>query len=186
MRRWRGTLDVPLTENGVNQALELSLRMERLDAIYCDKLSRCVQTAAAQAPNVMFDAEEAGPWRMGHLFEGREITEDSLDLARYYISKPYALPPGGEPFCEWSNRWMNWLRNLKTGFAAVGIVTHNRNIQYLYASQHGHFVYKMYDVHGPDFCSVHVYSEGLCAPWGGKNVPRGLYLIRHGETNFGT
>ena len=83
---------------------------------------------------------------------------------------------------------MAFLGNLTYGFAAVGIVTHNRNIQYLYSLHEGEFIYKLYDVEGPGFCSVHYFDQrtGHIAPWGGKGVPRGIYLIRHGETSFGT
>jgi len=162
--------------------------MGRLDAIYHDSLSRCADTALLLKPNVLFEAPEAGPWNMGELFEGREITEDSLNLARYYVENNLAKPPRGEQFATYYDRWMCFLVNLKHGHSAVGIVTHNRNIQTVYASQYGRFEYQMYDCDGPGFCSVHYYDQrtGLIAPWGGKNVPNGIYLIRHGETSWGT
>lgn len=126
---------------------------------------------------------------MGELFEGREIMEDSLKMAKWFIyGNSDGKPPRGETFNTWRDRWMWWLATLKYGFSAIGIVTHNRNIQYLYALHRGKFVPHMYDVHGPDFCSVHYYDRrtGEIAPWGGNNIVNGLYLIRHGETFFGT
>jgi len=183
MRRWRGMIDVPLTENGERQAESIGID---LDAVYHDRLQRCVDTASRITANVQFVADGPLPWDMGELFEGREITEDSLNLARYYIQNPHGKPPRGETFHTWRTRWMGWLQSLEIGFAAVGIVTHNRNIQYLYSLYKGEFHYKMYDVDGPDFCTVHVYDRGHIAPWGWGHVPKGLYLIRHGETEFGT
>lgn len=187
MRRWRGMKDVPLTYNGIASSIRLGADLE-LDAIYHDRLERCRDTAELMIPNVTFPADGPLPWDMGHLFEGQEINEESIELARHYVQNPDVLPPGGEKFLDWSLRWYFWIRNLRFGFASVGVVTHNRNIQYLYAIQHGSFKYHMYDCHGPDFCSVHVYDQrhGWIEPWGGKNVPRGLYLIRHGETSYGT
>jgi broad specificity phosphatase PhoE len=186
MRRWRGSIDVPLTREGRIQALDLYTEIGKLDAIYSDGLSRCRDTAQILNPFVYFDSEESGPWRMGHLFEGREITDDSLNLAQHYINNPFVCPPGGETFQEYYERWMGWLEDLKNGFAAIGVVTHNRNIQTAYACQHGEFSYQMYDCDGPGFCSVHYYDRGRIAPWGGKNVPKGIYLIRHGATEWGT
>jgi len=183
MRRWRGMIDVPLTEEGRRQAKSISID---LDAVYHDRLQRCVDTAKSIKSNVQFESDGPLPWDMGELFEGREITEDSLHLARYYIQNPHGHPPRGETFHTWTERWMGWLQNLKLGFAAVGIVTHNRNIQYLYSLYKGKFHYNMYDVNGPNFCTVHFYDNGNIAPWGGVGTPNGIYLIRHGETEFGT
>lgn len=130
----------------------------------------------------------SGPWNMGWLFEGHSITEESLDMARVYIRYANNIPPGGESFRRWSMRWMEWLECLQIGFASVGIVTHNRNIQYLYSIHGGHFEYKLYDCDGPGFNSVHYYNRdlGLIAPWNGRGTPNGLYLLRHGETEWGT
>ena len=184
IRRWRGTIDVPLTDRGKRQAANLA-GLE-LDAIYYDHLSRCRDTASLIGANVYFESSGPRPWNMGELFDGREITDDSLKLARYYILNPLAKPPKGEPFDRWAAWWLSWINGLKTGFGAVGVVTHNRNIQYLYSLHSDKFVYKLYDCDGPDFCTVHVYNMGHIAPWGGKGAPKGVYLIRHGETSFGT
>lgn len=186
-RRWRGAIDVPPTQEGLMEAWKLGSRLH-LDAIYHDNLSRCDLTASAMRPNVLFEAEGPGPWNMGELFEGREITPDSLQLAAYYVQNSNGCPPRGETFREYYDRWMGWLRNLKIGYATVGVVTHNRNIQTVYAQQYGKFCYQMYDCHGPDFLSVHYYDRhsNRIAPWGGNALPRGIYLVRHCETAWGT
>ena len=124
---------------------------------------------------------------MGPAFEGREITKKSLLMAQFYVQSN-ARPAGGECFEDWAKHWHDWLRDLKHGFAAVGVVTHNRNIQYLYSLYGCEFHYKLYNCIGPDYCTVHVYNRGRgeIESWGNKNTPRGIYLIRHGETDFGT
>lgn len=188
VRRWRGTINVPPTNEGLAKSWNLGSRLQ-LDAIYHDSLSRCDLTASALRPNVLFEAPEAGPWNMGELFEGREITEDSLKLAAYYVNNPYGCPPKGEPFHDYYYRWMSWIRELKIGFAAVGVVTHNRNIQTVYAQQYdGKFKYHMYDCHGPEFLSVHYFDRrrNVIEPWGGNAMPLGLYLVRHCDTSWGT
>lgn len=187
VRRWRGTIDVPLDSVGKTQAVNLGYEMGDLDIVYHDHLSRCKDTAYRLPAFVRESTDGPRPWRMGHLFDGRPITEESLNLARYYIvNNLAAVPPGGESFARWAFHWRTWIDSLKCGYAAVGVVTHNRNIQFLYACQYGPFHYPIYDVSGPDFCTVHVYDRGHIAPWGGVNVPRGIYLIRHGRTSFGT
>jgi broad specificity phosphatase PhoE len=189
VRRWRGLKDVPLTSKGMVETCRLQHRLGQLDMIYHDRLTRCRDTAVLLKPTVLHQTEGPLPWNMGELFEGREITEESLALARWYIQYDYhAAPRGGESFHDWAMRWYTWISHLNCGYAAVGVVTHNRNIQYLYARQHGWFSYQMYDCIGPDFLSVHYYDPhtGHIAPWGGRSVPRGIYLIRHAETEYGT
>jgi len=152
-----------------------------------DHLSRCIDTAKMIKANVFHQDDGSGPWAMGYLFEGHEINEDSIGMARWYITgNPDGIPPGGESFRRWSERWMEWLNGLQIGHAAVGIVTHNRNIQAVYASEGWRFHYPIYDCEGPAFLSVHVLQDRHIAPWGGKHMPPGLYLIRHGQTSWGT
>ena len=188
VRRWRGTIDVPLSVRGIVHSWE-KLRGLNLDLVYHDHLSRCRDTANMICANVFVEDEGPRPWKMGSLFEGREIDEDSLQMARWYIKENIdAVPPGGEKFRRWIEDWMFWIKFLEIGHSAVGIVTHNRNIQYLYSIFNGRFEYKLYDCRGPDFNSVHYYDRhtGSIAPWGRNDIPKGIYLIRHGETEWGT
>jgi broad specificity phosphatase PhoE len=189
IRRWRGFKDVPLSLNGEVRA-SLGLRKLSLDIIYHDHLVRCAETARRIEAPVLVEDPGPRPWNMGELFEGRPIDENTLGMARWYIiGNPYGTPPRGEPFATWSNRWESWIKSLRVGFAHAGVVTHNRNIQYLYAVQYGEFFYQMYDCDGPDFCTVHVYDQrtGAIAPWGGERTVHGyIYIIRHGDTEWGT
>ena len=185
-RRWRGTIDVPLTGYGREQAKALRRRIGKLDVVYYHNLSRCRETAAILRPGVMCRVEPPRPWNMGEMFEGREITEESLKLAQHYIEFPYAVPPKGEPFSRWSSEWRSWLLNLDPAYATIGVVTHNRSIQHAIAMNDGCFDFHAYDCKGPDFCSIYHHRNGRTAEWLGDRLPAGIFLIRHGETEWGT
>ena len=125
---------------------------------------------------------------MGPEFEGEEIDRNSLDRARWFIFSR-RTPLKGEPFWSWLRDWMNYLdvtEGQRPPNSKIGIVTHNRNIQVLYAMGPDGFKYPVYDCDGPNFLSVHYYQDCHIAPWNGRNLPSGIYLIRHGETSWGT
>jgi len=186
-RRWRGTIDVPLTDEGLWQADRLRDRIGTLDLIYHDGLSRCRDTATVLAPNAMAESDGPRPWNMGQLFEGREITPDSLHLASHYVKNRFAVPPGGEPFAVWADHWWNWLREVDAEDRTVGIVTHNRSIQHAIAMNSGVFDYQAYDCDGPDFCTAWHHKDGRTAEWlGGEPPPGTVLLLRHGQTEWGT
>jgi len=180
-------IDVPLNEDGTDQAFYFGKRLP-LNIVYCDHLKRCKETASYLS-QISIISSGPLPWRMGPNFEGKPITEDSLQMARRYIMEPCITPLGGEAFHYWYTRWIEWVRDLDRICPAnkrVGVVTHNRNIQALYATgPDGRFNYEKYDCAGPDFCSAHLYHKGYIAPWNG-NLVNGLYMIRHSETEFGT
>ena len=183
MRRWRGSIDVPLTYEGYAEATNIYLP---LSVVYHDSLSRCRDTAECLAPDMMIESRGPRPWRMGTQFEGKEITEESIRHAQCLVSNPWDCPYDGEPFGRWYEMWLAWISRVQHGGKAIGVVTHNRNIQALYATHEGGLVPRLYNVDGPGFLTVHVYDRGHIAPWGGRWVPPGIYLIRHGETSFGT
>ncbi len=184
-RRWRGMIDVPPTHEGLVQAAQLGHSLP-LDYIYHDHLSRCAETAYALDPEVTVETAGPRPWHMGPDFEGKEITEESLDRCRYLVKIEYR-PFGGESFGGWYCDWTSWLDSIEQQpIRKVGIVTHNRNIQALYSRHNGVFYPHLYDVDGPSFLTVHVYSKGHIAPWNGKAVPPGIYILRHCETEWGT
>ena len=186
MRRWRGTINVPPTTAGLAKAAILSDRL-RLPIIYTDHLDRCRRTAQHLYPGVTGVDDGCGPWHMGPEFEGQEITPVSLAKAQFYSSQAqFVAPDGGESFFAWSTRWTEFIDDLDRPSLPTGVVTHNRNIQYLYSRHNGRFYPKLYDVTGPDFLSVHVYQDGYIAPWDGRTMVNCLYLIRHANTSWGT
>ncbi len=184
MRRWRGTIDVPPTEDSLWDAFQLGAKLP-LDVICHDKLSRCRRTAECMVTDKIIETEGPRPWRMGPEFEGKKITEESLNRCRHLVKTVGSAPYKGEPFKAWYSRWILWIEEIDQA-GRLGIVTHNRNIQALYATHDGVFYPHLYDTGGPAFLTVHVYQDGHIAPWNGKDVPNGIYILRHAETNWGT
>lgn len=186
MSRWRGTLDVPPTLDGLWAARELGEKL-KLDVIYYDKLSRCRRTGQAIFVDQLIRTEGPRPWKMGPLFEGKDITPKSLLEAQFLVENPTIVPDQGESFGQWCNSWTNWIQTMDAfNEGSTGIVTHNRNIQALYSFHNAIFYPHLYNVKGPAPLSVHYYYNGLIAPWNYRETPPGLYLIRHAPTNFGT
>jgi broad specificity phosphatase PhoE len=125
---------------------------------------------------------------MGPGFEGKPVEYLSISNAQLLVATD--IPPtGGERFSEWVEDWETFIDVMNYSYPKdrVAVVTHNRNIQYLYSRRScGCFSPKLYDVAGPGFLSVHYYKDGYIAPWSERSFPPGLYLIRHGETAWGT
>lgn len=192
MHRWRGEIDVPLTEAGRNAAVILGAQFESLDGklslVYHDWLYRCRDTAKALCPLTGQVHVGCRPWRMGPGFEGHPITPESIRHAQWFAENPHEVPTGGESFNSWYAEWMGWLNGIADlSDGPVGIVTHNRNIQAVYSTVNGKFNPALYNVTGPSFLSVHEYKSRRIAPWnGGELLRQGVYLVRHGETEWGT
>lgn len=186
-RKWRGTLDVPPTEDGLWSALKL-MPLLWLDMVYHDNLSRCRRTAEVLVADKDRRHQTNGsrPWNMGPVFEGQEITEASLNRCRHLVNTPTAMPYQGESFGRWYSDWMEWIWKIEPANKRIGVITHNRNIQALYATHNYIFYPHLYDTKGPAFLTVHVYQNGHIAPWNGLVVPDGVYIIRHAETSYGT
>ncbi len=188
-RRWRGTLDVPLTRDGHTGAVWLGLDFpEDFDLVIHDDLSRCRDTARVlYSDRYLQNSIGPRPWHMGPMFEGKPITELSISNAQLMIATDMT-PTGGEKFSEWLDDWMTFIHVMDYSYPneRVAVVTHNRNIQTLYSMHNGEFNQKLYDVPGPSFLTVHVYNRGHIEPWGEVGFPPGLYIIRHGETAWGT
>jgi broad specificity phosphatase PhoE len=167
--------------------LGLDLRnLGRFDKVYHDGFQRSLVTARNLGCSDVKKHFGPRPWHMGPTFEGKEITEQSIERVRSYIDSGLP-PPKGETFYEWYSEWMTFLdvQGHPPVDKKIGIVTHNRNIQAVYATHRGRFHYPVYDCIGPDFLTIHVYQQGHIAPWNGKTLTNGIYLIRHGETEFG-
>jgi alpha-ribazole phosphatase len=107
-----GSLDVPLSERGVEQAQSIAMALERepLDAIYSSPLLRCVETASRVASTHGLAAQTVDALReldFGEL-EGcayEEIANRYSDVYRRWMEHPTDLQfPGGESFRQMSDR----------------------------------------------------------------------------------
>ncbi len=110
--RYVGQLDVPLSEEGRRQALELARRLRRasLGAVYCSDLSRAVETA-----RIVGEAVELRPIARRELrevslgqWEGCALQEIALRFPAEFQARGQDFggfrPPGGESFVECGER----------------------------------------------------------------------------------
>src|SRR5712692_7535483 len=102
-RRFAGSTDVDLTENGLEQARTVARRMRpvRIDAIHVSPLRRCQQTAAAvtevtgRKAEITSDIRECGfgDWENLTL---AEVLEGWPDAMQKWIADESVAPPNGE------------------------------------------------------------------------------------------
>jgi 2,3-bisphosphoglycerate-dependent phosphoglycerate mutase len=116
--RIQGQTDVPLSNEGVQQAQALAKRLKswKFDRVYSSDLQRAKQTAEFVYPKreIMFDAR----LREIHLgeFEGRtwnEMTDEERDIFSVQFAGPYdQRVPGGESNDDLRHRALAWLAEL--------------------------------------------------------------------------
>ncbi len=104
----RSHLPVPLDQNGMAQAEEISHALANLDdvkAIWCGTSVRVVQTAMEIAEALgmtLTPLEELNTWDMGD-WAGR-LVKEMLPKIHAAIDKPNTLIPGGQTFQQWLNQ----------------------------------------------------------------------------------
>lgn len=129
----RGYLDVPLDKVGEDQALQAALKVKDfpVSTIYVSPLLRARQTARpvaklCEAPLVLEKA--CLPWYCGPKIEGQYVDE-VLPLIIHYSDHPDETPPGGEPFGEFTARFLHFLNGVLSNphrNKDVVVVTHSR------------------------------------------------------------
>lgn len=133
--RLRGWLDVPLDDEGLEEARETAERIAEypVKAIYCSDLQRAMQTAHAIAQVAklpIIATPELRPWNVGSL-AGRHVSEilDVLHKLEHDLDRP---APDGESFHEFCNRYDGKLKDLLAQAARssknIVAVTHVRNV----------------------------------------------------------
>jgi alpha-ribazole phosphatase len=129
-----GTLDVPLSDEGVNQARRVAdhLRDARLEAVYASPLDRAVATASVVAgshglaPVLREDLAEID---FG-AFEGRpfdEIAASHPDEYAQWMREPASIRfPGGESFDDLRGRAVSEVTRIRREHesGSVAVVTH--------------------------------------------------------------
>jgi probable phosphoglycerate mutase len=134
--RLRGWLDVPLDQEGLEEAAttaEQVLRNYSVDAIYCSDLRRARQTAevlrrATRAS--VTHTSDLRPWNLG-VFCGQRVREilPYLNLLNQY---PDLAAPSGESFYQFYGRYAHRLNDLlaraEQSPNCVVAVTHVRNL----------------------------------------------------------
>lgn len=133
--RLRGWLDVPLDENGLQEARETAERVAQhpIGEIFCSDLIRAQQTATAisfltKLP--IFPTPKLRPWNVGSL-AGKHVSEILGDLKK--LEDNSNLPaPDGESFDQFYDRFASTLQHLLERAARssrhIIAVTHVRNV----------------------------------------------------------
>ena len=134
--RLRGWLDIPLDDQGLQEAAETAERLadHRVEAIYSSDLRRARQTAEVlrrrtNAPRVA-TSKDLRPWNLG-VFCGQRVY-DILPFLNLLNQHPDMIAPSGESFYQFYGRYsqrLNELMNLaQRSSGSVVAVTHVRNV----------------------------------------------------------
>jgi len=134
--RLRGWLDIPLDEQGLQEAAETAERLADypVEAIYSSDLRRARQTSEllrrrTQARRVTA-TNELRPWNLG-VFAGERV-RDILPFLNLLNHHPELAAPSGESFYQFYGRYSQRLTELMNlAFESSGVivaVTHVRNL----------------------------------------------------------
>jgi len=134
--RLRGWLDIPLDDQGLQEAAETAERLEDypVEAIYSSDLRRARQTAEVLrrrtgAPRVA-TSKDLRPWNLG-VFCGQRVY-DILPFLNLLNQHPDMVAPSGESFYQFYGRYsqrLNELMNLaQQSSKSIVAVTHVRNV----------------------------------------------------------
>jgi broad specificity phosphatase PhoE len=133
--RLRSWLDVPLDEQGMQEAVETSQKLAHypVTAIFSSDLKRARQTAEKirQTTNAkVFETNELRPWNLG-VFGGRLLRE-IIPFLNLLNEHPEMPAPNGESFHQfyerYSHRLYEMLERAEESTGYVVAVTHVRNL----------------------------------------------------------
>src|SRR5262249_2797830 len=107
MERFRGSSDIPLTAQGLDEANNLGMKLAQrggVDRIFTSDLIRAHQTAAAihrytRAP-IVYAGSALHPWHLGGL-EGQEITPDKVDFMNSLVTNIQTSSPKARGRSRW-------------------------------------------------------------------------------------
>lgn len=129
----RAFVDLPLAPLGEQQALQAALKIKDfpVSTVYCSPLLRTRQTARpiahlAEAPVAL--EKSCLPWNCGPKISG-QFVDEVLPLIVHYSNNPDEIPPGGEPFRAFTERFLQFLASTldkPQRSKDVVLVTHSR------------------------------------------------------------
>lgn len=133
--RLRGWLDIPLDEQGLQEAEETAQRLAQysVEHIYSSDLYRARQTADAVVRATLAPIEhtcDLRPWNLGSL--AGERVKDVLPILQQLELDPTIAAPGGESFLAFCERYTKKLEELleiaERSKECIVAVTHVRNL----------------------------------------------------------
>ena len=126
--KYYGHLDIPLSENGHNQAKALAqkLKDEKFDAIYCSDLQRAVKTLDAFkfSQKIIYTKELREKYWGIH--EGKSFEEIEASGIKYENFKQWINTLDGEDMQDYKERIEDYFYNtiLKSGAKEVLVMSH--------------------------------------------------------------
>lgn len=135
--RIRGHLDIPLNENGINEAKEngLKLKNDPIKTFYCSDLSRARVTAEEikvyhPKAQIVY-MTELRPWNLG-IYQGM-VTENILADLNYLIENSDIKAKDGESFNDFKNKFLGSLKQIidqaVKNSCEIVVVSHYRNLK---------------------------------------------------------
>jgi broad specificity phosphatase PhoE len=134
--RLRGWLDVPLDQEGLDEAAETAALVAQnyiVDAICCSDLRRARQTAEVlrrHTKAAVTHTSDLRPWNLG-VFCGERV-RDIIPFLSLLNQHPDLAAPSGESFYQFYGRYAHRLNGLLAQAEAspnsVAVVTHVRNL----------------------------------------------------------
>jgi broad specificity phosphatase PhoE len=134
--RLRGWLDVPLDQQGLDEAAQtadLIRQNHDVDAIYCSDLRRARQTAEVlrrKTGATVIHTGDLRPWNLG-VFCGQRVRE-IIPFLTLLNQHPELAAPSGESFHQFYGRYAHRLRGLlseaEASSRSIAVVTHVRNL----------------------------------------------------------
>lgn len=144
-RRMQGQLDIPLSDNGLQQAQQLAKRLKdrEYDYVYSSDLARAYVTAKTCFPKGKIITDSRLRERSYGDFEGKvfsEYNETELKIYQAYKQDTFTNGlPGGESGFQLYTRVHKWLKELPTNGKAI-VFTHGGVVRSLVRSVEGrHF-----------------------------------------------
>jgi len=137
--KFRGWADVPLSDEGRDQATEAGklLKNSHIDGIITSDLGRTVETAERLAKEigapVLEKTKGLRPWHLGDL-TGQPV-KPNIPALQAYIKNPDMKVPGGESFNDFKKRMVNEVLKIQKKYPhdKIAIVTHHRGERLLQA-----------------------------------------------------
>lgn len=136
--RIRGHLDIPLTDEGRDQARTMgkSLKDSGITMLFASDLSRAKETADLMSAEMggvpVLPQSGFRPWKLGSQIEGKHIDE-VLPQIENLVDNPDEQPEDGESFNQFQTRFMGAFNRVQSDYFGdtIGIVNHYRGIKLL-------------------------------------------------------
>lgn len=195
MRRITGRADVPLNEEGREQAERLAKTAGTFDKVFTSPMDRAHETAKTVDAGAKSEAHLL-PWALGE-YQGKPVEEAKPKIEALMTKRPLAVPSkGGESFLTFKRRTLEGAQKQQAGLKPgekVLNITHGRNMR---------VIDSWLKKGSPRDLSIDMANMTKSGDWsktgkltraGAKGLESvetadkpGIYYARHGATDWGS